>query len=166
MMAPHHCAPFRDQFGPHLQGQLPPAQALSLARHLHSCPACRQTLALARQLRALPTPDAPADLAAGVVAQLHAKRARPGWLWSALGSAVSDTAFRALVDPLLRLDLELRDAGAPLRRVVAGAGAELRQRLHREGTNLAQCLALPLLRAGRQVQTALAGSTDTQQPRS
>ncbi|MCC7261042.1 MAG: zf-HC2 domain-containing protein [Candidatus Latescibacteria bacterium] len=151
------CRPFQDQFGDYLLGRLSPAEALGFAQHLRDCAACRQALALERRLRAVPPVAAPADLAAAVLAQRLARPAPSGWIRSTLGNTAADAAFRTLVDPLLQLDLELRGAGAPLRRLVAGALAGLQSHLYREGNKLGQRLALPLLDASRQVRAALAG---------
>lgn len=163
MRSPLNCSAVRTQFGEHLRGQLSPAGALAFDQHLRGCAACREALALERRLRAGAGPQisAPVDLADAVLAQPRRRPVRADQIGALLRIAAADAAFRALVDPLLRLDLELHDAGRPLWNRVTGPLTSVQGCLQAEGLKLCQYLALTLLHAGRQVRLALAGSTDS-----
>lgn len=157
-----NCSTVRAQFGAHLRGQLPPAEALTLAQHLRRCPACRETLALEQRLKAGAGPRiaAPTGFTAAVLAQPHPRPGRPIQIGAILKTAAAGTAFRAFVDPLLRLDLELHDAGTSLRELVAGPLTALQPQLRAEGLKLCRYLAFPFIYAGSQVCAALSGPTD------
>lgn len=157
------CTQCHSAFSDHLQGRLAPADALALARHLHSCKPCREALALAQRLRALPAVAAPPGLAAAVLAQRdHRVPAAPSWLRATLAGAAAEVAFRTLADPLLLLDLQLRQTAASLLRLAEGTGTAVRGQFKAATRQLGQDLALPLRHAGRQVQAALADRTQTQ----
>lgn len=158
MNLPLNCSAIRAQLAEHLQAHLPPSEALVLDQHLRRCPACREVLALERRLRAgaVPRIAAPADFAAAVLAQPQRRPAPSGRVQALLETTAADTAFRAFVDPLLQLEMHLRDACAPL----MGPLTTLQLQLQAEGLKLCQYLEFPLKQAGRQVCAALAGPTD------
>jgi hypothetical protein len=159
MSPPLRCSAARARFGEYLQGQLPPAGSAALDQHLRGCPACRQVLALEQRLRtsARPRIAVPADFAAAVLARPRPVRASR--VSALLRTAAADAAFRALVDPLLWLDLHLRDAGAALRQQVTAPLAGAQEHLRSAGLNLYQYVAFPLRRAGGLLGAALAGPT-------
>jgi len=93
------CAEYNESLNALLDGELPPAEAATLASHLAACPACTQTLAELAELRAglaLALPEeAPPELQARIEALLLADGAeiipftpkprswlpnRPGWI--------------------------------------------------------------------------------------
>lgn len=159
-----NCSTVRTQLADHLRGQLPPSEALALEQHLRHCPACREALLLEQRLRANAglRIAAPTDFAAAVLAQTARRPSPAGRMVAMLRGLAADTAFRAFVDPLLRLDLHLRDAGTPLWQRVTSPLTSLQLQLQAEGLKLCEYLALTLLHAGRQVRLALAGSIDSQ----
>ena len=162
MKLPLSCSTARAQFGEHLRGLLAPAEALPFEQHVSVCPSCREALVLERRLRAGAGQRifAPTGFAAALLAQPHPRPARPTRTWALLQDLADETVFRALVDPLLRLDLHLRDAGTPLWQRVSGPLADAQVQLEAEGLKLCQYLAFPFIHAGRQVCTALSGPTD------
>jgi anti-sigma factor RsiW len=92
------CWTIRRVLGPYQDGTLGQRRALRIARHLHTCPACRRELLelqrVARLLQSLPTPSRPSAYWPGALRQLRRKiqqqrpePVRPGWFDYLTGSA-------------------------------------------------------------------------------
>lgn len=162
MTLPLSCSTVRTHFDEHLQAQLPPSEALALEQHLRRCPSCRKMLALEQRLRAGAGPHilAPKGFAAALLAQPHHRPGHSIQVWALLQDTVGEIAFRAFVDPLLRLDQHLRDAGTPLWQRVTGPLTALQCQLRDENQKLCRYLAFPFIHAGSQLGAALSGPTD------
>ena len=149
------CEQIQSRFHAYIEGDLEQEKARTLENHLRECVACREVLELERELFQIAavepigaySPDLAAAIletwgAEGRVDRFERTRAR-------CGIALSGLAFRALVDPLLWADYQVRHALAELRfqmltplRVVGG-------RLSAEVEKVGQAIVAPLETAYR-----------------
>lgn len=151
------CEQIQSRFHAHLGADLEQEKTRELETHLRRCATCRETLELERELFQMAAAE-PAgahcpDLADAVLEAWETERRadRFARTRSRYGTALSGFAFRALIDPLLWADYQLRHALAEARLRVLTPLRAARLNLAAEAEKVGQAIASPLETAYRLV---------------
>ena len=157
------CEQIRSRFHAHLEGNMDREEADGLEIHLRECANCRETLELERELfrmAALEPVDArAADLADAVLAtwETEGRIDRLGRTRARCGTALSGFAFRALIDPLLWADYQVRHALTEARLRVLAPLRAARLHLAAEIEKVGRTITSPLAAAYRLATRPLTG---------
>lgn len=149
------CEQIQSRFHAYLGADLDQEQTRLLESHLRECASCREVLELERELFQMaavePVGAHSPDLAAAVLEAwgTEGRADRFERTRTRYGIALSGFAFRALIDPLLWIDYQVRHALAELRFQVLTPLRATRLRLSAEMEAVEQAVVSPLETAYR-----------------